>query len=231
LRYEIFGGDFPAVKIFLNAGEGIYTQSGGMTWMSSDIDMATNMKGGLLESLGRKMSGESLFVATYTARAPQQFITVAAPQPGGVVAWDVAKGGLICQKNAFMCAERGVRVTPVIPRGLKGLLFGGEGFLLQELSGTGMVFLGIDGCVEEMPLTAGEQIIVQTGNVAAYEPSVRYSAQMVKGFFNVLFGGEGLFLTTLTGPGRVYLQTMTIQAFAAQLIPYLPKLDRDFRPN
>ncbi len=223
LRYEVFGDNLPAVSIRLNAGESIFTQSGGMVWMDNGISMATNMKGGLMKGLGRMISGESLFMATYTATMPNQEIVIASTFPGHIVAIDVTGRAIIAQRGAFLCAQPSVNLSAHVVRGVGAGLFGGEGFVLQRLVGSGMVFLEIDGSLKERVLAPGETIKVDTGNVAAFEETVQYQVQMVKGFRNVLFGGEGLFLTTLTGPGRVWLQTMTMPAFAKQLLPFLPK--------
>ncbi|NLO37680.1 MAG: TIGR00266 family protein [Clostridiaceae bacterium] len=223
LSYKIFGDNLPAVAIRLDAGESIYTQSGGMTWMDAGIVMETNMKGGLMKGLGRMFSGDSLFIATYTASRPNQEIVLASSFPGNIAAIDVSRIPVIAQKSAFLCAQPSVSLSAHIVRGLSGGLFGGEGFVLQRLSGIGMAFIEIDGSLVERVLAPGETIKVDTGNVAAYEESVQYQAEMVKGFKNILFGGEGLFLTTLIGPGRVWLQTMTLPGFARQLLPFLPK--------
>ncbi len=223
LTYKIFGDNLPAVSIRLDAGESIYTQSGGMTWMDAGIVMETNMKGGLMKGLGRMFSGDSLFIATYTASRPNQEIVLASSFPGNIAAIDVSRIPVIAQKSAFLCAQPSVSLSAHIVRGLSGGLFGGEGFVLQRLSGIGTAFIEIDGSLVERVLAPGETIKVDTGNVAAYEESVQYQAEMVKGFKNILFGGEGLFLTTLIGPGRVWLQTMTLPGFARQLLPFLPK--------
>lgn len=223
LNYEIFGGNMPAVSIRLNPGESIYTQTGGMVWMDSGITMSTNMQGGFMKGLGRMFSGESLFMATYTSSSPNQEIVIASTFPGHIVAVDVRKMSIIAQKGAFLCAQPGVSISAYVTKSIGAGLFGGEGFILQRISGTGLVFLEIDGSLVEKTLESGESIKVDTGNVAAFEETVSYQAEMVKGFKNILFGGEGLFLTTLTGPGRVWLQTMTMPAFAKQLIPFLPK--------
>ena len=223
MTYEIFGDNLPAVTINLQRGESIYTQSGGMSWMTGDIKMETNMKGGLMKGLGRMLSGESLFLATYTANSDNQAITLASAFPGHILTLDLSGGKkYTCQKNAFLCAQPDVTLKTVVAKGLKGAFFGGEGFILQELSGDGIAFLELDGSVKEIDLAPGEKIVVDTGNVAVYESSVDYSAEMVKGFKNVLFGGEGLFLTTLRGPGKVYLQTMTMSSFTGRILPYLP---------
>lgn len=223
LRYEIFGGNLPAVSIRLDTGQSIYTQSGGMLWMSSGITMETNMKGGFGKGLGRMFSGDSLFMATYTANAPNQEIAVASSFPGSILDLTMNGGGIIAQKSAFLCAEPNVTLSAYVTRNIGAGFFGGEGFVLQRLSGVGKVFLEIDGSLVERNLAPGETLKVDTGNVAAFEESVTYQAEMVKGFKNILFGGEGLFLTTLTGPGKVWLQTMTLPGVAKKLTPFLPK--------
>jgi len=223
ISYKIFGGNLPAVTIKLNMGECIYTQSGGMVWMDDGITMQTNMKGGFMKSLGRAFSGESMFMATYTAAVPEAEITVASSFPGSIVEIEMKGNAIIAQKTAFLCAQPDVTLAAHVVRSIGAGLFGGEGFILQRISGYGRVFLEIDGSLVERVLAPGQKIKVDTGNVAAFEESVGYQAEMVKGFKNILFGGEGLFLTTLTGPGKVWLQTMTIPGFAKMLIPFLPK--------
>ena len=222
MQYKIFGENMPAVTMTLDAGESIYTQSGGMTWMTAGMRMETNMKGGLLKGLGRMLSGDSLFIATYSATAPNQEITVASTFPGAIVAVDPVGGDIIAQKSAFLCAEPGVAVSAYVVKNLSTGLFGGEGFVLQRLSGNGLAFLEIDGALCEKTLAPGESLIVDTGNVAAFEARVQYEVTMVKGFKNILLGGEGLLNTRLTGPGKVWLQTMTMPGFAKRIIPFLP---------
>jgi len=223
LNYQVFGDNLPAVSIRLNPGESIFTQSGGLAWMDNGINMTTNMQGGFMKGLGRMLSGESLFMATYTSAYPNQEIVIASTFPGHIAAIDLGRTPIIAQRGAFLCAQPSVTISAFVTRSVGAGLFGGEGFILQRLTGAGMVFLEIDGSMVERTLAPGETIKVDTGNVAAFEESVRYQAEMVKGFKNILFGGEGLFLTTLTGPGKVWLQTMTMPAFAKQLIPFLPK--------
>lgn len=223
LRFEIFGDNLPAVSLRLNPGESIYTQSGGMTWMDAHIVMETNMKGGLMKGLGRMISGESLFMATYTAQAPNQELVIASSFPGHIVAADAGRGPIIIQKSAFLCAQPSVELSAYVVKRAGAGFFGGEGFIMQRVVGRGLVFFELDGSKVERVLAPGETIKVDTGNVAAFEESVQYSVETVKGFKNILFGGEGLFLTTLTGPGRVWLQTMTMPSFAKKLIPFLPK--------
>jgi uncharacterized protein (TIGR00266 family) len=223
MQYLIFGGNFPAVSFRLEQGESIYTQSGGMSWMTSGMQMETNMRGGLMKGLGRMLSGDSLFLANYTAMAPNQEITIASTFPGAILPIDVSQGEIIAQKSAFLCAQPGVTLSMHVVKGIGAGLFGGEGFILQRLTGQGLAFLEIDGSVCEKTLAPGEVLIVDTGNIAAYEARVQYEVTMIKGFKNVLFGGEGLLNTRLTGPGKVWLQTMTMPGFAGRIVPFLPK--------
>ena len=223
MQYLIFGGNLPAVSIRLDQGEAIYTQSGGMAWMTDGIDMSTNMRGGLMGGLGRMLSGDTLFMATYTAMLPQQEITVASTFPGDILPLSLGGGqSYICQKSAFLCAQPGVELAVEFTRRLSAGAFGGEGFILQRLSGQGMAFLELDGSIRELTLAPGQRIKVDTGNVAVFESTVGYRVEMVRGFKNVLFGGEGLFLTVLEGPGKVWLQTINMPSFAGRIIPYLP---------
>lgn len=223
MEYKVFGNDLPAVSVRLNKGESIYTQSGGMSWMDSGIMMETNMKGGLLKGIGRMFSGESLFMATYTATKPDSEIVFASTFPGAILDLDISRGrNIIAQKEAFLCAEQGVDLSVEFTKKFSAGLFGGEGFILQRISGSGKVFLEVAGSVVERELASGETIKADTGNVVAFEDAVRYEIEMVKGFKNIFFGGEGLFLTKLTGPGKVWLQTITMQNFASRIIPFVP---------
>lgn len=222
MRYRIFGDKLPGVTIEFEAGESIYTQSGGMTWMTDNFTMETNMKGGMMKGLGRMLTGESLFMATYTARAPKAELTLASSFPGAILPLELdGSKTWIAQKSAFLCATPGVELS-IYASKFKAGFFGGEGFLLQKLAGRGIAFLEIDGSLVEKDLQPGERIKVDTGNVAAFESSIKYEVETVKGFTNILFGGEGLFLTVLEGPGKVYLQTVNVSGFAARLKPFLP---------
>ena len=221
MQYEIWGGTMPAVTLKLDQGESIYTQSGGMAWMTSGIKMDTNMSGGFGAGLGRLFSGESLFMATYTAQAPGQEITIANTVPGELLKFDINPGyKIIAQKGAFLCATPGVELSAYVNNAKTGL-FGGEGFVLQQFTGNGVVFCEVDGSVRELDLAPGQTMIIDTGNVVAWEDRVTYDTQTVKGFKNILFGGEGLFLTTLTGPGKIWLQTMSKSELAASISPFL----------
>ncbi|MGI6095594.1 MAG: TIGR00266 family protein [Lachnospiraceae bacterium] len=223
MRYRIIGKTVPAVEMQLEAGESVYTQSGGMTWMSEGIEMQTNAKGGFMKGLGRMFGGESFFMTTYTAYANQALIGFAATVPGTVYPVDLSsRSSLICQKGAFLCAQNSVDLRAVFTKKLSAGLFGGEGFILQELTGSGMAFLEVDGDLIEKELAPGEVLKVDTGNIVAFETSVGYSVEMIKGGMNIFLGGEGLFLTTLTGPGRVMLQTQNFTEFAGRIRQYIP---------
>ena len=188
-----------------------------MTWLTDNIVMNTNMKGGFFKGLGRMLTGESVFMATYTAQADGAEITLASSFPGSIVAVDISNGNMIIQKSAFLCAQPTVELSMYVNKNIGSGFFGGEGFVLQKLSGKGLAFFEIDGACCEKELASGEVLKVDTGNVAAFEEQVKYEVEKVKGFKNVLFGGEGLFLTKLTGPGKVWLQTMTMPSFAEGL--------------
>lgn len=213
----------PAVEIMFDVpGEGMYTQSGGMAWMTDGIDMATNTKGGLMKGLGRMFAGESLFMATYRAQKAGAMIAFASTVAGRILPVDVAGGGLICQKGAFLCAQESVNLDITFTKKFSAGLFGGEGFILQDISGQGMAFLEIDGDMVEKVLAPGEVLKVDTGNVVAFERSVGYEIETVKGLGNIFFGGEGLFLTRLVGPGKVILQTQNIAEFAGRIARFIP---------
>jgi uncharacterized protein (TIGR00266 family) len=218
MRYTIIGQTVPAVECELNAGETMFTQSGGMIWQTQGIKMSTNARGGLGRSLGRMFTGESIFMANYTAEVPGAKIAFGATVPGSIVPVNISQGGLICQKGAFLCAEQTVDLKAIFTKKIMSGLFGGEGFILQHLFGQGMAFLEVDGDMVERTLGPGEILKVDTGNVVAFEPNVKYEVETVKGLGNIFFGGEGLFLTRLTGPGKVILQTQNFNDFAAKIL-------------
>ncbi len=224
MRYQVLGDTMPAVEVrFDAAGESMYTQSGGMAWMSEGITMDSNMRGGLGKSIGRMFSGESLFMATYKAEKPDAMIAFASTVAGEILPIDIgASGTMICQKGAFLCAQESVNLSVKFTKKLSAGFFGGEGFILQGISGSGMVFLEIDGNKIEKNLAPGEVIKVDTGNVVAFEESVKYEVETVKGLKNIFFGGEGLFLTKLTGPGKVILQTQNFNEFAGRIARLIP---------
>lgn len=224
MRYQLIGSTMPALEVtFDAAGESMYTQSGGMAWMSQGISMDSNMRGGLGKSIGRMFSGESLFMATYKAEAPGTTVAFASTVAGEILPVDIgACGGLIAQKGAFLCAEPGVELSVAFSKRFSAGLFGGEGFILQDIHGAGHVFLEIDGDKVEKVLAPGEVIKVDTGNVVAFEKTVAYEIETVKGLKNIFLGGEGLFLTKLTGPGKVILQTQNFNEFAGRILSRIP---------
>lgn len=218
MRYTIIGQTVPAVECELNAGESMFTQSGGMIWQSQGIKMSTNARGGLGRSLGRMFTGESIFMANYTAEIQGAKVAFGATVPGSLVPVNISNGGLICQKGAFLCAEQTVDLKAVFTKKILSGLFGGEGFILQQLFGNGMAFLEVDGDMVERILAPGEILKVDTGNVVAFEPTVQYEIETVKGIGNIFLGGEGLFLTKLVGPGKVILQTQNFNDFAGRIL-------------
>lgn len=223
MEYRIIGDAMPAVEVLLNNGESMYTQSGAMAWMSDGLTLDSNVKGGLARGIGRMFSGESLFMATYTATRQNCMIAFASTVPGKIIPVQVDKSNtLICQKGAFLCAEPSVELKVIFSKKFSAGLFGGEGFILQQINGNGMVFLEIDGDVVEKDLAPGEVLKVDSGNIAAFESSVKYEVETVKGLTNVFFAGEGLFLTRLTGPGKVFLQTINFNDFAGKIAKFIP---------
>lgn len=224
MKYEIIGKTVPAVEVTLSRGESMYTQSGGMVWQTQGIEMKTNTKGGLMKGLGRMLAGESLFMATYTAQADDVKIAFGSTVPGDVIPVNLSgTPGIIAQKKAFLCAEEGVEVSIAFTKKFSSGLFGGEGFILQDIKGSGYAFLEIDGDQVVKELAPGEVIKVDTGNVVAFDKTVTYEVEMVKGLGNIVLGGEGLFLTKLTGPGRVVLQTQNFNDFAKRIIELMPR--------
>lgn len=223
MEYKIIGSTIPALEMQLRKGETVFTQSGGMSWQSDGIQMATNARGGVLKGLGRMFAGESMFMAHYTAEKDNADIAFAATVPGSIVPISVSgTGGMIIQKGAFLCAENSVQLETIFTKKVSAGFFGGEGFILQRVTGDGMAFLEIDGDIVQKELQPGEVLKVDTGNVAAFSPTVSYEVETVKGMGNILFGGEGLFLTKLTGPGKVILQTMNFAEFAGKIAARIP---------
>ena len=220
-KYEIIGDTLPVVICSLGAGEKVFTESGSMSWMSSNMKMETTTGGGLKKMLGRAVSGDSMFQNIYTAEGGDGSIAFASSFPGEIKAFEIAPGhSIIAQKAAFLAADMGVELSMHFQKKLGKGLFGGEGFIMQKLSGNGTAFIEMDGHAAEYELAAGEEIIVSTGLVAAFEESVTMDVVMVKGAKNMLLGGEGVFNTVLKGPGKVILQTMPASKVAEVLYPY-----------
>ncbi|MBR2743853.1 MAG: TIGR00266 family protein [Clostridia bacterium] len=225
MNFEIVGKTVPAVEVTLNKGESMYSQSGGMCWQSQGVTMKTNAKGGVMKSLGRMFAGESIFMNTYTADVDNAKVAFATTVPGDIITLDMSKHpqGFMLQKGAFLCAEPSVELNIAFTKRFSAGLFGGEGFVLQRAQGSGNLFLEVDGDPIIKTLAPGEVLKVDTGNVVGFESSVNYEIETVKGLGNIFFGGEGLFLTKLTGPGKVIVQTQNFGDFAGRIIGMLPK--------
>ena len=221
MNYEIKGGSFPVVICNLENGEKMITEKGSMVWMSPNMQMQTH-GGGLGRMFSKAFTGESMFQNTYTANGAGM-IAFGSSFPGQIKAVTIAPGQeMIVQKSAFLASEAGVQLSLHFRKNLGAGLFGGEGFIMQRLSGSGTAFVEIDGSLVEYDLKPGQKIVVDTGNVAGFSAGVQMEIQQVPGVKNVLLGGEGLFNTVLTGPGRVWLQTMPISNVAASIRPYIP---------
>ncbi len=225
MKYEIIGQTVPAVEVTLNKGESMFTQGGGMTWRTESVEMKTNTHGGIMKGLGRMLAGDSIFMNTFTATSDNQKVAFATTNPGAILPINLSEipGGLVGQKGSFLCAEPSVELDIMFTKKFTAGLFGGEGFILQNIHGSGMAFLEIDGDKVEKTLAAGEVIKVDTGNVVAFEKSVKYEIETIKGMSNIFLGGEGLFITKLTGPGRVILQTQNFNDFSGRILARMPK--------
>lgn len=222
MNYEIQGGNFPVLVCTLNDGEAMISEGGGMSWMSPNMEMNTSSNGGLGKMLGRMMTKESLFQNIYTAKGGAGTIAFASSLPGEILALDITAGSdYVCQKSAFLASTQGVQLSTFFQKKFGAGVFGGEGFIMQKLSGTGTAFVEIDGSAVRYNLEAGQQLIVDTGHVVLMSASCSMDVQTVKGVKNVLFGGEGLFNTVVTGPGEVVLQTMPTAKLAASIQPYI----------
>ena len=223
MRYDIQGGNLPVVLCEVEAGETLITERGSMSWMSPNMRMETTSGGGFGKALGRMFAGDSLFLNRYTAQGGRGMIAFASSFPGSIRAFEIGPGReLILQKRGFLAAESTVELSVHFQKKFGAGLFGGEGFILQRLSGRGVAFAEFDGHVVEYDLRAGQSIIVDTGYLAAMEPTCSMEIQTVPGVKNMLFGGEGIFNTVITGPGRIWLQSMPIHAVAGAIRPYIP---------
>ena len=223
MRYKIEGETLPVVICELEEGERMITERGSMAWMSPNMKMETSSNGGIGKVFGRMFSGEGLFQNNYTAMGGPGLISFASSFPGSVKAFEIRPGQeLVLQKSGFLAAEAGVELSIHFHKKIGSGLFGGEGFILQRLSGNGIAFAEFDGHVVEYELGAGQQKVIDSGHLAAMTSSCQMDIQMVSGVKNMLFGGEGLFNTVITGPGHVWLQTMPISNVAGALLPYLP---------
>ena len=222
MKYQILGDTLPVVVCELENGEKMITEGGGMSWMSPNMLMETTTNGGIGKAFGRMFSGEKMFQNIYTAQG-NGMIAFASCFPGSIKAFDIAPGQeMIFQKSAFLAGESGVEMSVFFNKKLGAGLFGGEGFIMQRISGRGTVFAEFDGHVVEYELQPGQQIVVDTGHLAAMTATCTIDIQAVPGVKNMLFGGEGVFNTIISGPGHVWLQTMPISNVAGVLKPYFP---------
>lgn len=223
MEFEIVGTSMQTLLVKLDPGEAMYTERGGMAWLSN-VDMDTSARGGLMKGLGRMVSGESLFMTTYTARHGGGTIAFTPEAPGTVLAMELEpQQTLLCQRDAFMCAEETVDLSVHLHKRLGAGLFGGEGFFLQKVQGPGWVFFEIPGEVYETTVVADDTLYVDPGHLALFEPTVDFSITRIKGVRNMLLGGEGLFLAKLAGSGRVWLQSLPLPNLAAKLSRYTTK--------
>ena len=223
MKYEIKGATLPVVLCYLEGGEKMINEGGSMSWMSPNMKMETTTNGGVGKAFGRMFAGEKMFQNVYTAEGGNGMIAFASSFPGSIRAFEITPGqDMVFQKSAFLAGEAGVNLSIFFNKRFGAGLFGGEGFIMQRVSGQGIVFAEFDGHVIEYELQPGQQIIVDTGHLAAMSATCGIDIQSVPGVKNMLFGGEGLFNTVITGPGHVWLQTMPISNVAGILRPYLP---------
>ena len=223
LKYEIEGGHLPIVICYPEPGQALCTERGSMSWMSPNMKMETNTGGGFKKAFGRLFAGESIFLNEYTPQGGQGMIAFASSFPGSIIPFEVTPGnGIIVQKRGFLAMEKGLDLSVYFQKKLSKGFFGGEGFIMQKISGSGLVFLEIDGHCKQYELRAGQSIIVDTGYLAAMSETCTKDIQQIQGAKNIFFGGEGLFHTRITGPGRVYIQSMPIYQTVQSMLPYLP---------
>jgi uncharacterized protein (TIGR00266 family) len=221
IDYQIYGDDLQLVEIELDPKEGVRAEAGTMTYMEDGIQMQTGTGGGIFKGLQRAFTGESFFITTFlNTGSGKQRTAFAAPYPGKIIplSLDDFGGTVICQKDSFLCAAQGIEIEIAFTKRLGAGIFGGEGFILQRLTGSGMTFVHAGGTVIERDLSAGESLRVDTGCLVAFAESVDYDIKFVGGFTNALFGGEGLFLAKLTGPGKVYLQSLPFSRLADRVL-------------
>ena len=223
MRYEIKGETLPVVVCYLEGGEQMITERGSMSWMSPNMKMETTTGGGIGKAIGRMFAGEALFQNRYTAQGGNGLIAFASSFPGQIKAYEIGPGReIIVQKSGFLTAEAGVELSVFFQKKLGAGFFGGEGFIMQRLSGRGTAFLEFDGHIVDYELQPGQQIVVDTGYLAAMDSTCSIEVRTVPGLKNMVFGGEGLFNTVVTGPGRVWLQTMPISNVAQLILSFMP---------
>jgi uncharacterized protein (TIGR00266 family) len=221
IDYQVFGDDMQIVEIGLDAGEGVRAEAGAMMYMETGIEMQTNTGGGMFKGFKRMLTGESFFITNFTYNgASKGHVAFGAPYPGKVIPLDLRyfDGEFTCQKDSFLCAAQGVEIEVAFTKKLGAGLFGGEGFILQRLTGDGMAFVHAGGTLIEKRLNPGETLRVDTGCIVGFSSGVDYDIQFAGGFKNAMFGGEGLFLATLRGPGTVYLQSLPFSRLADRIM-------------
>lgn len=222
MKYEIKGSPFPAAICYLEAGEQLITEGGGMSWMSPNIKMETTTNGGLGKAIGRAFSNEKMFQNRYTSVGSNGMISLTSSFPGEIKAIEINQGDeIICQKSSFLASTPGVNMSVFFRKKLSTGLFGGEGFIMQKFSGSGLLFIEIDGTPIEYDLQAGEQIVIDTGHLVMMSSSCKMDVKTISGMKNILFGGEGIFNTVVEGPGKIILQTMPVTRLAGTLSRYI----------
>ncbi len=221
LKYTIEGGSLPVVICYPQAGQTICTESGSMSWMSPNMVMQTNSGGGLGKAFGRMLSGDSIFMNEYTPQGGEGMIAFASSFPGSIVPLELRNESIIVQKQAFLAMEKGLDLSMYFQKRIGKGLFGGEGFIMQKISGTGVAFIEIDGYCKVYELGVGESLVLDTGYLAAMSETCTMEVQTVKGVKNMLLGGEGFFNTVVRGPGKVYVQSMPVPKTAAAIAPYI----------
>lgn len=222
MRFEIKGEPLPVVIVYLDANETINCQKGAMSWMTPNMKMETHT-GGIGKAFSKMFSGESMFTNTYISEGGPGMIAFASSFPGSIIPFDISKGDMIVQKSGYLASQPTVELSIAFQKKIGAGFFGGEGFIMQKLHGQGMAFVEIDGYVVEYDLQDGQQMLIDTGYLAAMSSTCKMDIQQVKGIGNVLFGGEGLFNTVVTGPGKIYLQTMPISNFAGAVAAVIPR--------
>lgn len=224
MEHTIRGENLPILDVELKEGESMFTELGGMAWKTPNISMETSTRGGIMKGISRMFSGESFFMTEYTCTQGTGMVAFCTEFPGRIVPLDLKEGeSIICQKDAFMAAENGVTINTTITKNVGAGFFGGEGFFLQRITGPGKAFLELAGEITEYTLQEGQKLQVDTSYLAAFEPTVNYRIERVKGIKNMLFSGEGLFLASLEGPGKVYLQSMPIKQLAKKILRFSKK--------
>jgi uncharacterized protein (TIGR00266 family) len=226
MRYKITGDNLQIVTLEIAPKEIIYAEAGAMIHMSGNINMEAKARGGIWKGIKRKFMGETFFLTEFSTKGGNGIVAFAGNAPGTIKPVPLTQGrDFLCQKDAFLCAENGVELDMAFQQKLGASFFGGEGFIIQRLFGNGTAFIHACGDFVEMDLKPGQLIKVDTGNVVGWDSTVSYDIQRVKGIKTMFFGGEGIFLTTLTGPGKVILQSMTLHNLATALSPFLPQAE------